>query len=111
MKTSSLEAAFDYYWRVLEGPALEAEYRFDTERKFRLDFAHLQTKVGIECDGATWTGGRHSTGKGYTNDCIKLNLATALGWRIFRLTSDMLKNNPEGHLMIIKLFIARESEC
>jgi very-short-patch-repair endonuclease len=105
MPQSELEATFLYYWRAINGPPLTPEYRFDPKRRYRLDFAYVPAKVAIECEGGTWTQGRHSRGNGYTQDCIKYNLATADGWRIFRLTSDMLANNPYEHLTLIKLFI------
>ena len=105
MAQSDLEATFAYYWRVLDGPPLAAEYKFLPDRKFRLDFAHVKTLVAVECDGGTWTQGRHSTGKGFTNDCIKINLAILAGWRVFRLTSDMLTNEPETHLKPIIEFM------
>ena len=108
MAQSDLEAAFIFYWRAIDGPPVTPEYRFDSRRKFRLDFAHLDSKTGIEVEGGIWTQkGRHTSGQGYTNDCIKYNLATSLGWRIFRLTGDMLKSDPQKHLTMIKQFIER----
>jgi len=63
------------------------EYRFAPPRRWRADLAHVPAKVLVEVDGGIWTGGRHVNGTGYTNDCIKLNAATALGWRVWRLTT------------------------
>lgn len=97
IKTSDLEAKFDYYWRVLNGPPLEPEYRF-CHRRWRFDRAHLGTKVAIECDGGTYRQGRHSREPGYSNDCEKMNFAACEGWRVFRLTSKMLNENPVKHL-------------
>ena len=108
MAQSDLEAAFEYYWRVLNGPPLVAEYQFLPDRKFRFDFAYIPALVGIECDGGTWSNGRHSTGKGFTNDCIKIKLAILAGWRVFRFTTDMLTNEPEVHLRPIIEFINKE---
>ena len=103
MPQSELEATFIYYWRVLNGPPLLPEYRFHPKRKFRLDFVHLPTMIAIEIEGGIWTGGRHTSGKGYTNDCIKYNLATLAGWHIFRLTGDML-NEPDKYIKPIIKF-------
>lgn len=44
---SDLEAAFDTYWRVLGGPDLEREYRFDAEHRSRFDRAHPLARVAI----------------------------------------------------------------
>ena len=109
MAQSDLEAAFEYYWRVLNGPPLEPEYKFLPKRKFRFDFASPKNFVAIELQGGTWANGRHSRGAGYTNDCIKLNLATLAGWRLFWLTTDMLTNEPEQHLNPIIEFINKEN--
>lgn len=104
---SDLETSFDYHWRILDGPDLEPEYRFDAEYRSRFDRAHVATRVAIEIEGGTWgkknkdgelVPGRHNRGNGYTADCIKYNRATAQGWAVFRLTSDMLRDDPAGHL-------------
>lgn len=97
-KTSDLEAAFDTLWRQCGGPALVAEHRFAPPRRWRFDRAHVPARVAIEIDGGTHNGGRHVTGAGYTRDCEKLNAAAWRGWLIFRLTSDMLRDDPVGHL-------------
>lgn len=95
---TDLEASFDTYWRILAGPDLEREYRFDTQRRWRFDRAFSLAKTAIELDGGTHNGGRHVRGDGYAKDCEKLNAATAQGWAVFRLTSDMLRDDPHGHL-------------
>jgi hypothetical protein len=104
---SDLERTFDTLWRQLDGPPLFAEYHFAPDRDWRFDRCHPYARVYIEIDGGTWgvinpqTGkrmpGRHTTGKGFRDDCIKLNAAAALGWIGFRLTGDML-NDPDQHL-------------
>jgi hypothetical protein len=111
MATSDLEAAFDTLWRQIGGPDLVPEYEFDPVRQWRFDRAHLYARIAIEIDGGTWgvvnpkTGkrmpGRHTTGKGYRDDCIKVNAAQLRGWFVFRLTSDMLRDDPYSHLIPI----------
>ena len=108
---TDLEATFDTYWRVLGGPALEPEYRFDTQRRWRFDRAYRIARVAVEIDGGTHNGGRHVRGDGYAKDCEKLNAATAQGWAVFRLTSDMLRDAPAQHLTpIIATIEARLNE-
>ncbi len=57
--------------------------------------------MAVEVDGGTWSGGRHVTGSGFDSDCLKQNLATAAGWRVFRITASMLREAPELHLAMI----------
>ncbi len=95
---SDLEASFDTLWRQLAGPPLVSEHRFAPPRRWRFDRAHLPAHVAIEIDGGTHNGGRHVTGEGFTRDCEKFNRAAFDGWLVFRLTSDMLRNDPATHL-------------
>jgi very-short-patch-repair endonuclease len=88
---SPLESKFMHLWDMLEGPPLQREYQFKPDRKWRADFAHLPSRTLIEVEGGIWSNGRHVRGHGYTNDCIKYNAAVMAGWRVLRLTSDMLQ--------------------
>lgn len=101
---SSLERSFETFWKIIDGPELEPEYKFLDNRKFRFDFAHPQAKIAIEIEGAVYANGRHTRGAGYTLDCEKYNLAQLAGWRVFRLTSEMLLN-PTKNLCPIRDFI------
>ena len=65
----------------------EPEYRFHPKRRWRFDFANPEYKVAIEFEGGIWTGGRHTRGTGYKNDCDKYNAAQLLGWRVLRYTT------------------------
>jgi very-short-patch-repair endonuclease len=105
VKKSRLERAFQTYWRQINGPPLEAEYRFHPKRKWRFDFAAPGQKVAIELEGGSWTGGRHVTGIGFQKDCEKYNAAAMLGWRVFRFTSSMLRDDPVGHLVPVKTIL------
>ena len=87
---SALEKKFALYWRMFNGPSLESEYKFCPDRKFRADFALVENKLLFEIEGGQWVMGRHQRGVGYAKDAEKYNIATALGWRVFRVTSSML---------------------
>jgi len=106
-QADNLKAAFLTHWRQLGGPELEAEYKFHPVRKWRFDYAIPARQICIELEGGTWQKGKtgHTSGKGYAKDCQKYNEATILGWRVFRLTADMLtKQAAAEHLEpIIKL--------
>lgn len=68
------------------------EHRFHDSRKWRFDMAWFAHNLAVECDGGTWTGGRHLTGQGFERDCEKLNEAVLLGWRVLRVTSDQIND-------------------
>jgi len=87
---SSPEERFLALWQMLTRTPLEREYRFHHARKWRFDFAHPATRIGIEIEGGTWVQGRHNRPQGFAADCEKYNSAAELGWRLFRLTPDMI---------------------
>ena len=94
---SHLEDDFERYAVRYYGlPRPEREVRFAPPRRFRFDFAFPEQRVAVELDGGTWTRGRHVTGAGFEKDCEKMNLATALGWRVLRFTAGMLERDPAG---------------
>lgn len=68
------------------------EHQFDMERKWKFDFAIPSEALGIEVEGGTWSGGRHTRGKGYERDCQKYNAATLHGWKVLRFTTEMVKS-------------------
>lgn len=80
-----------------------AEYRFAREvvgndagvrkrlseaglRDWAFDFAWPELKLAVEIEGGIWSGGRHTRGKGFDEDCRKYNSAVKLGWRVYRFT-------------------------
>jgi len=70
-----------------EGIQFVSEYRFDKVRRFRFDIALVAQKIAIEYEGIFAKKSRHTTIKGYTNDCDKYNLAIKNGWRVLRYTA------------------------
>lgn len=97
---------FAYYWRIAvltqHAPEGEREHHFHPERDWRFDFAFPTQKVAVEIDGGNRKAeivngravavGRHTQ----SGDYEKLNAATALGWRVFRYTPEMLERDPAG---------------
>lgn len=99
---TDLEALFLFHWRALTcGPEPEQEYRFHPTRRWRFDFAWVDARVAVECEGGTWTRGRHTRGGGFEKDCEKYNSATAMGWRVFRVTSGMLTKDPAAFVDMV----------
>lgn len=119
-RRSKLETAFLDNWRIFArtAPSPVSEYHFtrpavgDSPRPpsrpnlrqrlavmglkdWAFDFAWPDTGGGglaVEIDGGQWApgGGRHNT----DGDRDKLNRAAAMGWRVMRFSSSMLRDNP-----------------
>ena len=114
-KQSDLEAAMAYQLRVIDGelPAHEkpvTEYRFHETRKWRFDFAFPSARIAIECEGGTYSGGRHVRGQGFEDDCEKYNHAVCLGWLVLRLTKKMIEDG-EVLRYLTEALIQREAEA
>lgn len=92
---SNLEEAFAQHWRTLTPPGMAQpvrEYVPLPGRKYRIDFAFVDRKVGVEIDGGEYKsrGGRHAGAA----DKEKLNLLTLAGWRILHYSGSMIQNDP-----------------
>jgi len=72
-------------------PGCVAEFKFHPVRKWRFDFCWPERKLALEIEGGAFVGGRHTRGAGYEKDIAKYNEATALGWRVLRATTGMVK--------------------
>lgn len=90
--SSAPEALLEMHLRASKIGGWVREHRFAApDRQFRLDFAWVPERLGVEVDGGIWVKGRHGTGKGMTRDCEKYSEAAARGWRIIRVTPDQVK--------------------
>jgi hypothetical protein len=74
------------------GPELVTEeHRFHPVRRWRFDYAIPSIKLAVEYHGhAGFIGGKtsgHSSIKGLTNDCEKINSAIGSGWRVLAFTA------------------------
>ena len=80
---------YELFRRTLQsftGCKVVSEHKFHETRKWRLDFAIIDLKIGIEIEGGVWSGGAHTRGKGFIEDMEKYNAAGTLGWVILRFT-------------------------
>ncbi len=68
-----------------------AQYRFHSVREWTSDFAFPIERILIEVEGGVFSKGRHTRGKGFTEDCVKYNEALLLGWRVLRVTTAQVK--------------------
>ena len=95
---------FLYYWNLLGGrdkPEPVAEYRFDSVRKWRFDWAFPDSKVAVEVEGNAWQvagGGKHMQDA----DLEKYNAAASAGWRIFRFSPGMLRSDPDKCIDMVR---------
>lgn len=85
-----LAAKFEAAWAQQNGPKLVREWRFHEERRWRFDYAHVETKVAIELEGGVWVNGRHNRAGGFIEDASKYNTATWMGWAVFRLPAELI---------------------
>lgn len=72
------------------------EFKFHPERKWRFDFI-LQNDIAVEIEGGVYMKSRHTTGKGFTQDCEKYSEAAALGWRVLRFTTEQVMSGYAIH--------------
>ena len=78
------------------GIPFEREVLFAKPRRFRADFEIYAAGRGqgpnllVEIEGGIGGTSRHATYTGFTNDCIKYNLAAELGFTVLRYTSRMV---------------------
>lgn len=91
-QASRLEAKFSLYWRGLGGPELKLEFVFHPERRWRADFAHIESRTLIEIEGGIYIngGGRHNRAAGFIADADKYLAAFLAGWSVVRLTEKQI---------------------
>ena len=92
MSQSDLEATMALHIRANELPEPEREYRFAPPRRWRFDFAWPGMMLALEVEGGVWSTGGHTSGKGFTDDCEKMNEALCRGWRVIRVTGAQVKS-------------------
>lgn len=66
-------------------PAPVFEHQHIPGRKFRIDVAWPDHKVGIEVQGGVWIRGKHGRGSGVVKDMAKRNLQLLHGWRVIEV--------------------------
>lgn len=106
-KSSPLEAKLWMQILAEKLPKPIPEYKFCKERQFRFDFAFIDKKIAIECEGGIWLPrSRHLSPLGYSRDVKKYNLATLLGWKLLRFTKDMIDSGEAIEIIkeALKLF-------
>lgn len=88
------EKLLEVHLRAEKISGWEREWQFHPTRKWRFDFAWPLLGLAVEVEGGVWIGGggRHQRGKGFIEDCVKYNEAMLYGWRVIRVTTEMVKS-------------------
>lgn len=73
------------YFRSQCLPEPVFEFQHIPGRKFRLDIAWPEKRVGIEVQGGIWIRGKHGRGSGIVKDMSKRNLQLLNGWRVLEV--------------------------
>ena len=73
-------------------PGASKEYRFHPVRRWRFDWAWPEHLLAVEYEGGVFGQGRHTRGKGYSNDCLKYNNAVLMGWKVLRFTLEHIND-------------------
>lgn len=75
-------------------PVPKPEWYFAKPRRWRFDLAWEDRMLACEIEGGVFLAGgsRHSRGRGFENDCEKYAEALCRGWRILRVTTDMVRD-------------------
>lgn len=81
----------DGCWEVDE-PVEVALHEYRKGRAWRLDFAWPALMVAVECEGGTFSGGRHTRGAGFAADAEKYAHATLAGWAVLRVTGEQIED-------------------
>lgn len=75
----------------LPRPVRQHEVVGNDGRRFRLDLAYVDTRVGIEFDSLRWHSGRDRI----EHDAHRRNMLHAAGWQVVHVTADMVRRHPE----------------
>lgn len=85
--------------KMLGLPVGEVEFGFSHSRKWRFDLAWPKIRLAMEIEGGVWKQGRHNRGSGFMRDMEKYNAAALAGWRLLRVTPQMVTNGEARALL------------
>jgi hypothetical protein len=100
-KTSTPNDIFPLFIKQMTGYECIKEYRFDTIRRWRIDYYFPELTLALEVEGGVYSKGRHVRPSGFIGDVCKYNAMTMMGIALIRVlpkelmtqkTIDMIKN-------------------
>lgn len=100
-----------FLWQLAKDPPLEREFRFHDQRRWRSDFAHLESRTLIEIEGGIWVRGRHHSAAGFNADLGTYLEAGLLGWRVFRLGPEQFTRENVERLVQLILTASLTGPC
>ena len=74
------------------GPGLRLRLAVVNLKDWRFDFAWPAQMLAVEIEGGIWKVGRHTRGRGFTDDCRKYNEALLMGWRVLRVVGEWVRS-------------------
>ena len=107
LRKINLGDTFAEQWRMAHPtlPQPGREVPILTTRKWRVDLAFATKRSNstrdflvVECEGGVWSKGRHTRPSGFVKDIEKYNEIAVRGWRLVRVTADMIKS---GEALIV----------
>jgi very-short-patch-repair endonuclease len=96
---SDLEESLAFQIKAVGLPEPVREHTFAKPRRWRFDFAWPDILLAVEVEGGVWNRGRHGRGSGIVGDIEKGNAAAMRGWRMLRVTGDMVKKGEAVRLI------------
>jgi len=105
---SEPEEELAWQMHVAGVPEPERQYRGIKGRRFAFDFAWPAEQICLEVMGGIWAGMKHTRGQGYTDDCVKANLAVLQGWLYLRVVPDQIASG-QALLWVEEAFRVRGS--
>ena len=105
MTSSGLEATFAAYIEALApdlAARMVAQHPIGPGRKYRLDYAWPQERLGVELEGGLYSGGAHARPRGILRDMEKGNFAALNGWRVLRYATQHITDDPVGVIAEIR---------
>lgn len=91
---TQLENQFLNLWKSLYPfIGLVSQYKFSPDRRYKADFAHIESLTLVEIQGGIWSNTKmgHNSGSGLERDYDKLCQAQIEGWAVFFISSNMIK--------------------
>jgi len=100
-RQTNIEMLMDF---ALKKAGIEATFNFPVRAGYILDFAIIDLKIDIECDGEAW----HSSRQAIRHDQIRNHILKKKGWTIIRFTGTEIENNIDNCILKIKNIIEKE---
>lgn len=96
---SELETDLLVFLRENGIPPSATNFPVAQDRSWTCDMVWIEKKVALEVEGGVFIGGRHTRGKGYTDDCEKYNALQINGWVVLRYTTTHLRKKNRHRLL------------